>query len=267
MKVEIEKRENPNIEQYRKEDLEIAKKFVGSIYKEMGTFIKAAVLFGSTARKTEKRESDIDVLIVIDDLTIHLNNELVEAYRIIVQRIISQTSLRLHITSLKLTAFWEYIRNGDPIGVNILRDGVPLIDTGFFEPLQILLKQGKIRPTQESIWTYFMRAPNTLHNSKWHILQAVVDLYWAVIDAAHSALMKLGEVPPSPNHIADLMEKRMVKKHLLEHKYVVTMRNFYRIAKMIGHRQISEIKGEEFDKYFKDAEAFITRMRKFIEVE
>ena len=79
--------------------------------------------------------------------------------------------------------------------------------------------------------------------------------------------MKLGEVPPSPNHVADLMEKKMVKKHLLEHKYVVTMRNFYRVAKMIGHRQISEIKGADFDKYFKEADDFITRMKKFIEVK
>ena len=26
------------------------------------------------------------------------------------------------------TTFWEYIRAGDPVGVNILRDGVPILD-------------------------------------------------------------------------------------------------------------------------------------------
>ena len=50
---------------------------------------------------------------------------------------------------------------------------------------------------------YFGRAPITLRNSKWHLNQATIDLYWAVIDATHAALMKLGEIPPSPEHIPD----------------------------------------------------------------
>ncbi|MFH1642531.1 MAG: nucleotidyltransferase domain-containing protein [Nanoarchaeota archaeon] len=265
MKVSIEKKVNPNIEKYHREDLDLASKFTQEIHKELGQFIKAVVIFGSAARKTETDGSDIDLLIVIDDLSMNMNQELVEAYRIIVQKLIVKVSPRLHITSLRFTAFWEYIRNGDPVGVNILRDGLALIDTGFFDPLQVLLRKGKIRPTPESVWTYFMRAPNTLHNSKWHILQATLDLYWAVIDSAHAALMKLGEIPPSPNHVSDLMEEKMVKKKLLEHKYVGTMRNFYKLSKMIGHRQISEIKGQEYDKYFLEAQDFVHRMRKFID--
>jgi len=267
MKFSIEKKVNPNIERYSKDDLDLAYEFAKELHKEVGTFIKAVVIFGSAARKTETKGSDVDLLVVIDDLSVNLNQELVEAYRIILQRIIVKVSTRLHITSLRFTSFWDYTRNGDPIGINILRDGVAIIDSGFFEPLQVLLRSGRIRPTPESIWTYFMKAPNTLHNSKWHIMQAVVDLYWAVIDSAHAALMKLGEIPPSPNHVADLMDEKMVRKGLVSHKYVVIMRNFYRLSKMIAHRQIAEIKGEEFDKYFKDAEIFVTKMREFIDTK
>jgi hypothetical protein len=43
------------------------------------------------------------------------------------------------------------------------------------------------------------------------------------------------------------------------------MRHFYNLMKMITHREIQEIKGEEYDKYFKAAEDFVKRMRKFIE--
>ena len=157
------------------------------------------------------------------------------------------------------------MRNGDPIGINILRDGVALIDSGFFEPLQVLLKKGKIRPTSESIWTYYIRAPNTLHNSKWHLLQATLDLYWAVIDAAQAALMRQGEIPPTPEHVADLLEQKLVKKKLLEHKYVTIMRHFYKTMKMITHREVKEIKGEEYDKYYTAAEDFVERMREFVE--
>ena len=90
-------------------------------------------------------------------------------------------------------------------------------------------------------------------------------MYWAVIDAAHAALMKIGEIPPTPEHVAELMEHKLVKKKMLEHKYVIIMRNFYRLMKMVTHREIVEIKGEEFDRYYKIAEDFVNRMKRLIE--
>jgi len=265
MKFDLPRREHPNLEKYEKHDVDISYRFANDIYKEMGGLIRGVIIFGSAARKATTPKSDIDILVIIDDLTINLSPEVIEAYRIIVNKTIVKVSTRLHITTLRFTSFWEYMRNGDPIGINILRDGVALIDSGFFEPLQVLLKKGKIRPTSESIWTYYIRAPNTLHNSKWHILQATLDLYWAVIDAAHAALMRHGEIPPTPEHVADLLESKLVKKKLLEHKYVTIMRHFYKLMKMITHREIKEITGQEYDKYFIAAEDFVKRMREFVE--
>lgn len=265
MKFDIPKKEHPNLEKYDRNDVDTSYRFANTIYKEMGSLIKAVVIFGSSAREKTTAKSDIDIMVVIDDLSISMTSEVVEAYRIIINKSIVKVSTRLHVTTLRFTSFWEYMRNGDPIGINILRDGVALIDSGFFEPLQALLKKGKVRPTSESIWTYFVRAPNTLHNSKWHIMQATLDLYWAVIDSAHAALMKHGEIPPTPEHVADLLEDKLVKKKLLEHKYVAIMRNFYNIMKMITHREIKEIKGKEYDAYYLSAESFVKRMREFIE--
>ena len=265
MKFDLPKRDHPNLEKYEKNDVDTAYQFANDLYKEMGGLIRGVIIFGSSAREKTTAKSDIDILVIIDDLTVSLSPEVIEAYRIIINKIIVKVSTRLHITTLRFTAFWEYMRNGDPIGINILRDGVALIDSGFFEPLQVLLKKGKIRPTSESIWTYYIRAPNTLHNSKWHLLQATLDLYWAVIDAAHAALMKHGEIPPTPEHVADLLEEKLVKKKLLERKYVAIMRHFYKTMKMIVHREIKEIKGEEYDRYYKAAEDFVNRMREFID--
>ncbi len=266
MRIEIPRKHNPNLEKYPKDDLDIAYKFAEELKKELGGFIKALVLFGSTARGTKKsKEGDIDILVIIDDLSINLSSDVVEAYRIIVKKTIVKVSTKLHVISLRFTSFWEYIRAGDPIGINMLRDGVAIIDTGFFDPVQALLRRGRIRPSEESIWTYFIRAPNTLHNSRWHLLQATLDLYWAVIDSAHAALMKLGEIPPTPDHVADLLEEKMVKKGLLEHKYSLIMKNFYKLMKMITHREIKEIKGEEYERYYKEADSFVQRIRKIIE--
>ncbi len=265
MKFQIPRKANPNLELYNKQDMDLAQQFASEIENELKAFLRAVVIFGSTARGTQTKKSDIDVLLVIDDTLVDITDELVEAYRLIVQRHIMRVSPRLHIISLRFSSFWEYVRNGDPIAVNILRDGVALYDTGFFEPLQLLLKRGKIRPTNESIWNYFVRAPNSLHNSKWHVMQANIDLYWGVIDSAHAALMKMGEIPPSPDHVADMLEQKMVRKGLLEERYALMMRKFYKLSKEIIHRTSANISGAEFDKYHKEAEEFIDRMRKFIE--
>ena len=258
------KKQKIGVVDYKKEDFDIAYEFSKKIYEEMKDLVKATVLFGSSARKTVS-QGDIDVLVIIDDLTVRLTPELTEAYTLITEKLVTEISPMLHITTLKLTAFWEYVRSGDPVIINMLRDGIALLDTGFFEPIQVLLKQGRIRPTHESVWAYFVKAPSTLYNSKWHLLQATVDLYWAVIDAAHAALMKLGEIPPTPEHVADMMQMHMVNKGLISKKYADTMRKFYKLSRMINHREIKEISGKEYDSYYKEAQDFVYKIREFIE--
>ena len=268
MKFKIEKNTHPNISKYKQVDLKLAEAFTNDLIKELKDYIKAVILFGSTVKADKPiipGETDIDILIIIDDISTRITPEFVETYRIIVEKLALKHSKRFHITTLKFTNFWEYMRIGDPIGINMLRSGYPLYDVGFFEPIQVLLRQGRIRPTQESIWTYFAKAPATLNNSRWHLLQATLDLYWGVIDAAHSALMSVGEIPPSPAHVAKLMEEKLAKPRLIKSRYVETMDKFYNLSKMIVHRQIQEIKGEQYEKYYKEAEEFIEEMRKLIE--
>lgn len=268
MKFKIEKQPHHNISKYMESDLKIAKSFSDDVLKELQVYIKAIVLFGSTVNQPKPiipGVRDIDILIIVDDLSIRISPEFVETYRIIVENLALKHSARLHITTIKFTNFWEYMRVGDPIGINMLRSGYPLYDIGFFEPLQSLLRTGRIKPTQESVWVYFAKAPATLKNSKWHILQACLDLYWGVIDSAHAALMSVGETPPTPAHVADFLHEKLAKQGLVKLKYVDTMKKFYELSKMIVHRQIQEIKGEQYELYYKEAEEFVEAMRKVIE--
>jgi len=259
---EIKKKKRVNLKRYTQSDVDIAYKFAKEIYRELGGFLKAIVLFGSAARR--EKSKDIDILLVIDDVTTQLTQELVQTYRIITEKIIAKVSKKIHITSMKFTSFWEYCRAGDPVAINILRDGVSIIDTGFFDPLQALLYQGRVRPTPESIWAYFSRAPTTLHNSKWHINQATLDLYWAVVDAAHAALMKMGEIPPSPAHVAGMLHEKLVKKGLLPERYPKIMAHFFHLSKSIIHNEIKPITGETYDKYYREADDFVDTMQRLI---
>lgn len=263
MDFSIHKRNIKEKKNYSATNLDLSYRFAKEAHRELKDLLKAVVLFGSAARKQED-SNDIDILLIIDDVSIKLTKEMTQAYRIIVENIVRKVSPKIHVTSMKFTSFWEYMRNGDPIALNILRDGYALIDTGFFDPLQLLLHQGRIKPSNEALWTYFNRAPRSLVGSRQRIAHACVDLYWAVIDSAHAALMSVNEVPPSPEHVPELMEQKLVREKLIPAKYPKTVRKFFTLSKDILHGKIQEVKGEDYEKYYAEAVDFVEAMQKFI---
>lgn len=267
MQFKIEKRERQTDVHFPEKEFNIAREFSKRVYQEFGTFVKALILFGSTAKAKLATEGDIDILVIIDDVSVNLTRELTQTYRIVVEKILADMpeGERLHIQSMKFSSWWEYVRAGDPVAINVLRYGISLIDTGIFDPLQALLDNGRIRPTKESIHTYFVMAPASIYRAKDHLLSAVIDLYWASIDAAHAALMTLGEIPPSPEHVADMLELKMVKKGLLKKKYADIMKRNYITFKRIIHRDLKEVNGKEYDEYKKDTIEFVNEIKKFLD--
>ncbi len=266
MDFRVQKKEHWNINKYNADDFKLSCRFADVLIKEAPGLLSSIVLFGSSARG-DKKSNDIDILLIVNDVSIILTPESSEAFRIIIEKSAGRISNKFHITTVKLSNFWDYLRLGDPIGLNMLRDGVPLYDSGIFEPAQQLLFQGKIRPSKEAIWVYAARSPNTLQNSQWHVLQATLDLYWAVSDSAHAALMSIGEMPPTPGHLADMLQEKFVKSGFLEKRYAEIMRNMHKIAKMIARREIQEVSGQAYDRYLKEAHDFVSVMKKIIENE
>ncbi len=261
-------KKNPIIEKQEKEcskqDLDIAYQFSKLMIGEFQDFVKSIVLFGSTARKSNKK-GDIDILIIVDDVLVTFDKAIVQGYRVLTQSIVQKVSNRLHITTMRLTNLWEYIKAGDPIAVNILRDGIAIKDAGFFTPLKLLLYQGKIKPSKESIVNYISRSEYSLLSSKNHILAGCIDLYWAVIDAAEAALMKVNEIPPGPSHVHNLIEQKFVKTGKIEKKYSLMLHEFYHLNKAIEHKEITYMPIEQYDKYLNNAQDFVECMRKIID--
>ena len=105
----------------------------------------------------------------------------------------------------------------------------------------------------------------SLFRSRDHLLAGAVDLYWACIDAAHSALMSIGEIPPSPEHAGDILRERLVNGRKVESKYASIMQELYLVSKKITHREIKYISGKEYDRLRTQTEDFVKRMKKFIE--
>jgi predicted nucleotidyltransferase/uncharacterized protein (UPF0332 family) len=249
---------------YPKSEIETARKLAKKVYRELGDFVVAMSLFGSASRGDHKKH-DIDILMIIDDVHIQVNRELIETYRIILAKSVAAVDpKRLHVQTISWTAFWEYVRAGDPVAINILRDSISLIDNGFFDVLQTLLFQGRIRPSEESIQAYSSMASNSMVSSDAHIRAAVIDLYWASINAAHAALMRIGEIPPSPAHVADMIQKKLVDTGRVPARSATLMRHMFLLSKRVMHGEAKKISGEDYERYKRHIRVFLKDMEKII---
>ena len=161
-------------------DYEIALDFATQTYKQFSEIIKTIVLFGSVSKQEAQKKSDIDIIILIDDCTIEWDQELISWYRTELAKLISKQRYKdkIHINTITLSTFWEELRAGEPLIINILRYGQTLIDFGgFFEPLKILLAKGRIRSTPEAVFTTMKRAPEHLIRSNASLLGTIEGFY------------------------------------------------------------------------------------------
>ena len=154
---------------------------------------------------------------------------------------------------------------GEPVVINILRYGEPMIDfAGFFNPLKSLLIKGKIRSTPEAIYSALQRAPVHLARSKLAELSAVEGIYWSMVDSAHAALIAANIPPASPEHVPVDLKQTFVDEKLLKMKYVVWYREVLMLHKKIAHGEIKNLKGVEIDELQDRAEEFLGVMAKLV---
>ncbi|MDA3836814.1 MAG: nucleotidyltransferase domain-containing protein [Nanoarchaeota archaeon] len=249
-------------------DHEIATDFAIKAYKTFSKVIKSVVLFGSIEKKTISRNSDIDIVILIDDVSLDWGQEEIAWYREELDLLLRANPYvgKLHINTIKLTTWWDGLLKGDPVVLNVIRHGHVVLDAaGFVEPLKILLAQGKIKGTPETIYQCIQRAPNHLMRSKAAELSAVEGVYWSMVDSAHAALIAAGFFPPSPEHVMSDLKEGFVDRGLLKMKYVLWYKDIYYLHKKIDHKEIYNMKGIEIHKWQDRAEEFMEVMINLVE--
>lgn len=243
-------------------DLKLLYGFADQLVDKFGGFIQGLILFGSVARGKERKESDLDVLALVDDATWEVTPELISTWRIGVGRILIEMKAahKLHITTLGIVQFWDAIRYSEPVILNVLRDGQPIIETGFFRPLKRLLELGAIKPSREAVEMRRINSFNFMERHNSRLLFAFDDLYWAAINAAHAVLLANDIVPASPIEVAEIFEKNLNKK--VSKKDVSFLRKIVTVTKDIAIKKKKGITIEELKNFKKDAEGFVTRMSK-----
>ncbi|MEK6874036.1 MAG: nucleotidyltransferase domain-containing protein [Nanoarchaeota archaeon] len=265
------KKSNKNFKRFPTVDLksekEIAMDFAVKAYRKFDKMIKAVALFGSSAKNSAASTSDVDIIIIIDDASIVWDQELIAWYREELGKLVASNPYKkeLHITTTKITTFWNDLLKGDPLVVNVLRYGEALVDVGgFFNPLKALLQQGRVRISPEAIYTALQRAPEHFRRSKLSTLNAVEGLFWAMVDSSQAALMATKVSPPSPEHIISLLKENFVDKNMLKMKYVLWYRDLYMLHRSINHQEVSDIKGAQIDEWQSKTDEFISVMAKLV---
>jgi len=258
-------KESPTL--HFKNEQDIAYDFAVKAYELFGKVIKSIVLFGSSAKGKAVKGSDIDIIVILDDCTILWDGELIAWYREELGKLIRANPYKmpLHINSVRLSTWWTEMMRGEPVIINIIRWGQPLIDFGgFFTPLKVLLSQGKIKSTPEAIYVVLQRAPMHIARTRAALLNGIEGLYWAMVDSSHAALIAAKRVPPSPEHIGDLLDETFAQTRWLHPKYVAWYREMYSLAHKILHGAVVEVSGAEIHEWQARAEEFLGEMARIV---
>jgi len=242
------------------------------VLKKFEKYIVSYVLSGSLVRGEATEQSDIDVMVIIDDTDVKkmTRAELKDKLRAIIIGMGIEagemTGIRnkLNIQVYILTDFWDSLKEANPIIFTLLRDGVPFYDRGLFMPWKQMLKMGKIKPSQEAIDMFMGSGDQMLKRVHFKLKEiGMEDTYYAILTPSQAALMLFGVPPPAPRETAKLMRQIFVKKEkLLEEKYVKILEKNIQIRKDMEHGSKENLSGKEIDDLLKDAEEYLVRVNK-----
>ena len=109
----------------------VLEKFRKSVLDALGEKVYSIIVYGSVARGTAKKDSDIDILVIGKD------KKDWETVSKIAYGIDFENEFRTFITTLFLTEdeFKRRLKAGDPFLYNVLKEGIVLYNFGLYKKL------------------------------------------------------------------------------------------------------------------------------------
>lgn len=254
------------------QNLRISQIHKSLVLQKFEKYVVSYVIAGSLVRGDATATSDIDTFVVINDTDVKRmpRLELKERLRsIIVGQHVQEANMLagskqnlLNIQVYLLTEFWEAVKDAHPVMFTFIRDGVPLYDRGTFMPWKALLKMGKLRPSPESIDMFMKTAERTGEMAERRLLDAMVDLYYGVLNPSQALLMLYGLPPPTPKETPKLMEEIFVtKEKMLTKKDIGILAKGVKLFKEYEHDPKMKIKGAEIDKLIEGMDIYLKKLK------
>jgi len=254
------------LEALRKRQLKLAEKYKDEILRRYKNIVKAVILFGSYVRGDYHEKSDIDILVVIDDVTARFTPEMKDEFDDKLYRLAKDISEDITVQpAWTLTEFWDMARIGHPLLFTIVRDGWALYDTGFFIPVRKLLELGKIPTTLEAVEKFMETAPQKIRRvEEIKLMMVAEDLYYSMLNSSQAVLMYMGVNPPSPKHTPLDVKEHLIHKKLLEENYLQDLEEVINFRKAVEHKDLKEISGQKLDEMIEKAKKYVSRMEQLL---
>ena len=253
-------------EAFRKKQLALANRFKDEVLKRYNKIVKAIVLFGSLTRADFHEKSDIDMLVVVDDVTARFTPEMKDDFDDRLYDIAKNISESMTVQpAWLLSEFWDMARIGHPLLFTIVRDGWALYDTGFFIPVRKLLELGKIPTTLEAVEKFMETAPQKINRVETAKLYMVAeDLYYSMLNSSQAVLMYTGQNPPSPKHTPLDVKEHLVDQGLLEETYLHDLEAVINFRKQVEHKEVKDLGGQQLDDFIQKAKQYVSRMEQLL---
>lgn len=246
----------------RKERIDLAKRFTQKILDKWGPWVKAVIVWGSTARGEFTKKSDIDFVILVDDTRDKLTNALRDEMDDWIYDLAKKMDERLGPQPVwTITEFVKMVRAFTPLAYELMKDGIPTYDTGFFLTHKRLLELGEIAATPEAAQRRWGDVPRRISRAKSSKLWLIAeDLYYAMIGAEEAVLMYMGKDIPHPIHAAEYLQRYLVEPGMLDAKYMTYLDEVVKFRKAVEHREVNDIDSAKIDEYIKKTEDFVAVM-------
>ena len=169
--------------------------------KELKDSLRSFVVYGSVARRDADEDSDVDILVItkasqsVKRRITEIRDEIQESHDYAVLLV------PVYMTDKQ---FIERTEQSDPLLINILREGIPLYDDGFFAAARHHVPQVK-RETAERYLSEAQRrfAHVQEHQAHDDYTIMVQDAYKAGFFAAESIMLAQGRVPKGKHDLAN----------------------------------------------------------------
>ncbi len=240
------------------------------VLQKFEKYVVSYVVAGSFVGGTATPTSDLDVYVIINDTDVKRmpRVELKERLRsIIYQYVAEATALagvknELHIQTYLLTDFWDAVKDANPVIFTFIRDGIPIYDRGTFMPWKALLKMGKLRPSPESIDMFMKTAEKTKEMVNRRLLEAMMDIYYSVLNPSQALIMLYGLPPPTHKETITMMENIFVKKEkMIKKSEMEILVKAVKLFKEYEHDTKFKISGKKIDELVKETDVYLKSLK------
>jgi len=218
--------------------------------------VERLILFGSKARGDTHPHSDLDLLVVVKEIT-REQDERVADYmgNALVEEGVSLSAIVVRSKNLQ-----EQIEIGTPFVRNIAKDGIPLLGEGF------TVGQGK----PEEVARKFLKGAHERLTSTRMLVEggqyrdAISRACYAALDAADGALALVGVTPKSHEGTITFFSKHFIKSGQVDSRYSSLLNTIQKARLTADYNRMMDFTEADARRAQAEAEDFVTMVDKLI---